>query len=161
MKLQCEPAWKTYALQSSFMFSYFIGYAFVYMPEKYGRRPTLIVFTFLTLVGIAMCIYVNIFWVKLAGMILMGVTHVKKTVSMIMVYEFLPKSIRNFGSTVCSIVDSSTMLITIIYYKSGGVSVVTIQSWAFGVSVLVWILIIVYIPESPTWLIYNNKHLRA
>ena len=108
-----------------------------------------------------MCIYVNIFWVKLAGMILMGVTHVKKTVSMIMVYEFLPKSIRNFGSTVCSIVDSSTMLITIIYYKSGGVSVVTIQSWAFGVSVLVWILIIVYIPESPTWLIYNNKHLRA
>jgi hypothetical protein len=101
------------------------------------------------------------YWVRMATFALMGFLMLKNQVCYIWMFQLVHSKDK---SAVCSVVnafDTLTMCITCIYFE--WVS----KHWFwlyFGMTALgtaSYVLIMLFIPEAPKWLLINNKKSQA
>ena len=101
--------------------------------------------------------YVAVYWLRILCFIAMALCNVKNGTSFSYAIEMAGSKNAKFVSLVINVFDRSTLFIvgfTVIFISRWWVFVATLYLLA---SVASWITIYLYIPESPNWLMMNDR----
>ena len=162
MDLVCEDPRRT-NLQVSARYAAYgaAGLLFFALPDKLGRRKTLLVTWAIQTVAQFVMIFVPVYEARLASFIVFGLCMLKQSVPYVWGAEIVPPGRTVVTSVAITSSDSSTMLWTGFYY------LVISRDW-FPLCITMTILqtialfwAIAFIPESPQWLLTQGRVAEA
>jgi len=98
---------------------YFIGFALGGIlfpaPDKYGRKWTIVLATFINLIGQFIALYSMSYGGKAFGLFLLGFFHIKTSIAYVYMFENVHSSDKAFCSTIINIVDALPITLTGVY----------------------------------------------
>lgn len=95
------------------------------------------------------------------GYFLMGMLHLKITVSYTHMFELIENDHKGFCATLINSVDGATLGITGVAFQfitNDGVRFQEMMNLITSIAVVLYLLLI---PESPSWLLYNGEREKA
>ena len=152
LDLMCEAPSNYNSIGSFYFFGYAIGIIFFFLPDMLGRRKTMSIFYPLNLLSCFIAIYSKTLLMKKIGFFMIGLFHVKLSLSQTYLLELVPFSKKNIGITVMIAFDASNLMVACLLFKYLKVDFETILSFYFILGIIAYILFILIIPESPKWL---------
>jgi len=158
MNLVCTPVWEISILGAAYYMSYAVGCSLLNAPETQGRRKSLFFTNVFFMVGYAIALFSEQLGVKIVGLMLMGVMHMKSSIAMALLFELLPQAKKSAGITFLGCYDSSTMFISCLVYYFLSNNYFHLQVYAFILACIVTTLATLTIPESPVYLINKGKY---
>lgn len=152
MDLICEIPQAYNSIGSFYFFGYAIGIIFFFLPDLLGRRKTMCIFYPLNILSCYIAIYSGtIFWKKV-GFFLIGLFHVKLSLSQTYALELMPFGSKNIAITVMLAFDASNLMLACLILKYVTVNMESVLTMYFYMTIVALILFLAFIPESPKWL---------
>lgn len=141
---------------------YFIGFSlgilFIALPEKFGRRGTMVFFLIpLNVAGMVLGAFSTTYVLKCVGFLLVGISHMKFTTCIVASNEQCDKESRVIPITIMTTLDCSTVAsyCILIYFLTNNAMY---YFHAFNtVNIIACLITILYISESPRWHIQNGR----
>ena len=152
----CQPA-----SAISFMFIwYFVGTLsstiFSAMPDKYGRKKTVYFFLLASVIAQAILIYWPSYNAKCVAYFILGLGRLKDSQCYVWLSEFFPFRLKSTSYTIINIIDASPMSVTCFWLYFVNRDIKVINEIVFYI-VIFALLTITILPDSPRWLIINNR----
>jgi len=158
MDLMCENPVQTNFMISLRLIAYGLaGILFFWVPDRYGRRPTLLINWAANLLAQYIMIFVPTYEARLIGFILQGLTMLKVQVPYVWVAEIVPAARATLSSVCLTSFDSSTLMIACLYF------ILISRDWLplilsmTVLSTLALLYALIFIPESPHWLLAQGR----
>ena len=85
-----------------------------------------------------------------------GVLHLKLTICFVFMTEIMPESHRSLAISLITAFDSGTLMVICIYFKFFSRDVQAFYEFFFYLGVVFTLVLIVVVPESPSWLIVKQ-----
>ena len=101
---------------SSYYIAFGLGIVFMTIPDKYGRKTTLIVTLFFNQIGYALALFYPDIYVKIVGLSIMGFMHIKSSLSVCQLFENIEPRKKTIAITIVNGFDIGTMGISCLYY---------------------------------------------
>lgn len=156
LDLMCMPPEQYNQIGSFYFLGYGFGFILCFMPQIYGRKPTMSVVMIANLIANYFMIYSPSILVKKIAFFAYGFLHIKVSLSYTHMFELIEAQHQVFCSTIISAVDVLTMTVTCIFYKYIGSDMDYLFSIVFVIGVITCALYIILVPESPQWLFMNK-----
>ena len=90
MDLVCTPATTIGLMITAYYIGFAIGGLFFAMPDKYGRKPSVIFGLSVAILGQIVMLYIPNFWVRMAMFGVLGLSQIKNSVSYVWLSECVP-----------------------------------------------------------------------
>ena len=151
--------------QVSFMTScYFIGFGagiiLFPLPVLYGRRKALMLSMAGYLVAITMLLFIPTIAMRSISLFMIGFFHLKNSSSYVLCFEVMQDKDKATSSTAINAFDGATLIFLGTYF-------IFIKDWfpyqlvMYVLQILSFIGFIVFITESPKWLLLKGRNLEA
>lgn len=143
---------------------YFISFAFggllFYTPDRYGRKWTTLITTFFLIIGMLIAVFSTSYITKAIGLVVMGLFHIKTSISYVFMFESVHSRNKAFCSTVINIIDGIPVTLTCVYLRWISHDLILLQSISIYVTIGAWFMLFL-IPESAPWLLATGQRKRA
>ena len=127
------------------------------MPDRIGRKPTMIINFGLHVVAQYLIIFVPTYAARLIGLLIYGLTQLKNTVPYVYLVELVPAKFSTIMNANITSFDSGTIAVVCLYFTFVS------REWfplIFGMTLLstfALLIIIFILPESPIWLLNKGR----
>ena len=158
MDLLCQSKVKTSFLVSArYIACGVAGFFFFALPERYGRKKTMLCSLMPSLVSQYVIVFSVNYWARLGGFILFGICQLKSGISFVWLGELVPKRNNVHVSAAISSFDASTLGVACFYFLFISrdwfpliLAMTVLGTAAFLINAFV-------LPESPTWLLNKGR----
>lgn len=134
---------------------YGIGMLMFFIPDLLGRKTSMHIMIFFNIIGGYLSVFCVDMDLKKLGFFLIGMFHLKISLSYIYISEFLEVRHNLFASTIISAFDGSSLIIICLALKWTG-DLKIIFEFAFYLGIMGSIIFIVLMKESPKHLLIAN-----
>ena len=117
MNLICQDPQSYNSIGSYYFVGYAIGIVFFFLPDLLGRRKTMCIFYPLNIIACFIAIYSGTIFLKKVGFFLIGLFHVKLSLSQTYVLELMPFHSKNIAITVMLAFDASNLMVACLIFK--------------------------------------------
>lgn len=162
MQLTCVARTTINAIVTGYFISYgCAGLLLFKIPDKWGRKNTIIFFGSIHSLAQFTIIFVPNYYVRFIAFVIMGSCQIKNSVSYVWLFDLVRQNDKPIAVGILNSWDCVTLAVTCLYFKFVS------RNWFglyFFMSVvgLVSLLILTFIiPESPKWLLHNNRKSEA
>ena len=159
--MMCETQTRISSIVSAYFFGYFVGVFFFFMPNTYGRKPSMVLSLTCYTLGSGLIAYGNSIEKKTLGFFLLGVFHLKITLSYQYCAEFLENRHKQMALTFISLFDTASIGLSMFYMLQVDNNLVAyVRNW-YVMGVVAYFLFLVIVPESPRYLFMKNPQSEA
>ena len=148
----CQTTSENNKICSFFFIGFGFGLLLFFLPDTFGRKYAFNCVLPFHLLGNFLTVYGNTAGLKSLGFFIMGVFHLKITLSYTYILELVEETKKPMASTIINAFDSSSNLITCLILLFFTKNEDTVMRGAWFVGLVGYIIFIVICPESPRWL---------
>jgi MFS family permease len=152
----CLDAKTISSTNSWFFIGFIFGIFFLTFPDKYGRKGTMNIIMPLFVVSCYFTVFSQTLFGKSLGYFLQGLFHIKVMNSYTHMFDLIDEKSKSFAATTINCLDSATLVITGLTYSFLTRDATWFIETVFYVSLVGVILYLLFIPESPRWLLLND-----
>ena len=160
MDLMCTSSTKISLMYTQFFIGTIFGGLLAVIPDRIGRKKSVIGGMAVSIAAQTVMLFVPNLIVRSVCFFVMGFANLKNSQSYVWASECVPFERRSKAFTVINVVDAFPTLITGLFYLLVARDWFTIYAINVAVSFLALLLAFVC-PESPRWLLYNNRQAEA
>lgn len=160
MDLMCTAAATIGLLVSTYYVGFAIGGLFCTLPDKYGRKKSLMFGLVLSVISQTVMIVSSDFWVRLSMFFVAGLSQIKNTCSYVWLSESTSKPYKAITFTYINSFDALPFVFTCLFYMFVSKNWVILPAIFCCLSVVALILAY-FCPESPRWLLVNGRSKEA
>mmetsp|Transcript_5997 Transcript_5997/g.10187 ORF Transcript_5997/g.10187 Transcript_5997/m.10187 type:complete len:304 (+) Transcript_5997:453-1364(+) len=146
---------------SLYFVGYFSGSLLFPFPDVMGRSSVIKYSFFFVILGQVLVIYVNNLTIKGLGFFIHGFFHIRASMCYVMLFELVEDQYKSLTCTILNVVDGFTMGVTCIWFMFVSQDALKFLEYSFWVGTIASVLIIFLTPESPVFLILNDKQSDA
>ena len=157
MDLICESTVKVGLVGSSYFIGFAIGVLLFQMPSTCGRKKTFNILMPIYIIASATVIHVPNLYIKAVGYMIMGLLHLKITLSYTYIFELVPEANKGTCSSIINLIDGMTMAIfglSFLYLTRDAVLFLKFVNYIESTAVIIFLIVA---PESPSWYILNQQ----
>ena len=144
-------------MSSCYFLGFGLGLLLMFYPDLLGRKKTMVLLLVPYVIFTQLTIYSASLTGKKIGFFMQGLLHLKITLSYTHMFELTDEASKDFCATVINMTDSLTMFIIGFCLKYLVADAILIVQVANAVGIIAIILYIFLVPESPKWLILNQR----
>lgn len=134
---------------------YGIGMLMFFIPDLLGRKSSMLIMLFFNIIGGYLSVFCVDVDLKKMGFFLIGMFHLKISLSYIYISEFVELKHNLLASTIISAYDGTTLIVTCLALKwTGNLNI--IFEFAYYVGIAASIVFLVLMKESPKHLLISN-----
>ena len=158
MNLVCESKVKTNFMISMHYVAYGIaGLLFFPMPDRLGRKMTILINFGVHLVAQYLIIFVPVYEARFIGFVLIGASQIKNSVSYVYVVELVPARQSGPVNVCLTSFDSATMFFVCFYFIFISKDWFPLIFTMTALGTLAYLGIVFLLPESPIWLLKHGR----
>ena len=131
------------------------------MPDRLGRKPTMLINFGLHLVAYYLLVFVPTYIARLAGFLLYGLCQLKNSVSYIYAAELVPSRQSSTVNVSLTSFDSATMAVVCLYFLFISRDWFPLIFLMLMLSTLSFLVVAFVLPESPIWLLHQGRVTEA
>mmetsp|Transcript_7059 Transcript_7059/g.9241 ORF Transcript_7059/g.9241 Transcript_7059/m.9241 type:complete len:216 (+) Transcript_7059:3-650(+) len=144
---------------------YYIGFGLggvlFAMPDRLGRRKTLIISGFAHVIMQYIVIFCPNYWVRSISFACMSFWHIKTSVSFVYLFEISETKNKSFSCAAVNFVDSLPLIVGGVFFKYISTNVTTLLIIMSSLHLVSICIISVIMPESPKWLLVTGQKQKA
>lgn len=138
-----------------------IGISLANLPQRLGRRKTILTFLGLNLLSQTILIFCPWFYARMFGYAVFGVSSLKNSCAYTWLFECMETKNKSRAVTFLNMVDLLTMIVLSLYVLFVSRSWFYLCFTMYCVGVINWLTIYFAMPESPKWLLTKGRTQQA
>jgi len=161
MDMVCMPSSQISRIIAVYFIGFALGGLLFPLPDKYGRRFSLIFGLTTNLACQYGIVFSSNYWVRTACFGGIGLFQIKNSVSYVWLFECVYSKQKPLACTCINSFDALPMLVTCIYFAFISKHWFPLELVALLVGTAALIIVVFAMPESPRWLLLNGKTKEA
>jgi len=155
--LMCVKEIDYLMLASLYYIGYGVGIIFFFIPDYFGRKVAMNSTLPIGMAASALCIFSHNLSVMKLGAFIVGLFHLKTTCSFTHAVELVPDKYKTRTIVMVNAYYFSSMVIIGMFYLLCKPDTDLFYTTYFTVATAATVLYIVFVPESPYWLVRNER----
>jgi MFS family permease len=160
MDLVCTPKPVISMMMTFFFIGVILNSLYAHIPDRIGRRKSVIYGTGVSLVGQTIMVFCSNFTLRTLGFFILGLSQIKASQSYVWCSECVPLSSRSRVFTIINIFDASPMVVTCTWFMFVESDWYLLNLIMLSISYVAFALAFLC-PESPRWLLVNGMKEQA
>jgi len=137
------------------------GFALSGMTDRLGRRKSTIIFLGVNFASQALVIFNASYTARLIAFIGLGISNIKNSVAYVWLFEMVESNSKPVVCTFVNVLDTFTMVVIGFYLFFVSIEWFPLYMGTLSVTGCALLLIIMFMPESPKWLLITRSQKEA